>query len=76
MERKIHFRDNWLIFWGIWGEAELILRILEQMKNTFREQRNFISRIWGSQCIIFSDQGSTDPLGGVSIVVHILFGGW
>ena len=27
MERNIQFRENWLIFWGIWGEAELILRI-------------------------------------------------
>ena len=27
MERKLHFRENWLIFLGIWGEAELILRI-------------------------------------------------
>ena len=22
MERKIHFRENWLIFLEIWGEAE------------------------------------------------------
>ena len=27
MERTLHFRENWLTFWGIWGEAELILRI-------------------------------------------------
>ena len=27
MERTLYFRKNWLIFWGIWGEAELILRI-------------------------------------------------
>ena len=20
-ERKIHYMENWLIFWGIWGEA-------------------------------------------------------
>ena len=26
MERKIHFRENWLITLGIWGEARLILR--------------------------------------------------
>ena len=26
-ERKIHFVENWLIFLGIWGEAELILGI-------------------------------------------------
>ena len=61
MERKIHFREKWRIFWGILGEAELILWIGEQRKNTFRELRNFLSRIWGDQCIIFKDQGSTDP---------------
>ena len=27
MKRKIHFRENWLIFFGIWRNAELILRI-------------------------------------------------
>ena len=27
MERTLHFRENGLIFWGISGEAELILRI-------------------------------------------------
>ena len=27
MERTLYFRKNWLIFWGILGEAELILRI-------------------------------------------------
>ena len=27
MERTLHFRESGLIFWGIWGEAELILRI-------------------------------------------------
>ena len=27
METKTPFRENWLIFWGIWGEAKLILRI-------------------------------------------------
>ena len=33
MERKIHFRENWLIFLGIWGEAELILRIWGAREN-------------------------------------------
>ena len=27
MERTLYFSKNWLIFWGIWGEAELIFRI-------------------------------------------------
>ena len=48
---------------GIWGEAELILRIWGAKENIFKEFRNFLSEIWGDQCIKFRDQGSTDPLG-------------
>ena len=33
----------------------------EQRQNTFREPRQLFSGIWGDQCIIFRDQGSTDP---------------
>ena len=49
MERKIHYRENWLIFLGIWREAKLILRIWGANENTFRELRNFLSGIWGDQ---------------------------
>ena len=48
-ERKILFRENWLIFWGIWEEAELVLRIWGANENTFRELRNFLSGTWGDQ---------------------------
>ena len=41
MERKIHFRENWLICLGIWGEAGLILGIGGARQNTFRELREF-----------------------------------
>ena len=59
MERKKkHFRENRPLFLGIWGEAELILRIWGAKENTFRELRNFYH-----QCIIFRDQWSTDPGG-------------
>ena len=57
-KKKIHFRENRPLFLGIWGEAELILRIWGAKENTFRELRNFYH-----QCIIFRDQGSTDPGG-------------
>ena len=60
MARKIHFRDNWLIFLGILGEAELFLRIWGAKENTFRELRNFLLGIWGDQCIVFRDQGEED----------------
>ena len=63
MERKIHFRENWFIFWGIWGEAALILRIWGAKENIFRELRNFLLEILGDQCIIFMDIGSTDHRG-------------
>ena len=41
LRREIHFRENWLIFLGIWGEAGLILGICEARQNTFRELRIF-----------------------------------
>ena len=52
-----------MYFGGFGGEAELISRILRAKENTFRELRNFLSGIWGDQCVIFGDQGSRDPLG-------------
>ena len=66
MERKIHLRENQLIFWGIWGEAELILRIWGAKKNAFRKLRNLLLGIWRDQCLIFRDQESTDPPWGSS----------
>ena len=32
------------------------------------EPRKLFSGIWGNQCIIFRDQGSTDPLLGASLL--------
>ena len=32
----LHFRENWLIFLGIWGEVELILRILGAKEKYFQ----------------------------------------
>ena len=54
------------MFWGIWGKAELMLRIWRAKENTFRELRNFLSGVWGDQCIILRDLGSTDPPTGAS----------
>ena len=64
--KKIHFRENWLIFLGIWGEAELFLGIWGAKANNFREKRKLFSGIWGDQCIIFRDLGSIYPLGASS----------
>ena len=57
---KENIREN---SFGYWGEAALSSRIWGAKENYFRELRNFLSGIWGDQCIIFRDLGSTDPLG-------------
>ena len=57
----MHFRKNWLTFLGIWGEAELFLGIWRAKENTFRETRKLFAGTRGDLCIIFRDQGSTDP---------------
>ena len=54
------------MFLWICGGAELILGICGERQNTFRELRIF-SGIWGDQCIIFREQGSTDPSGDLNI---------
>ena len=38
LRKEIHFRENWLIFLGILGEAELILGIWGANANNFREK--------------------------------------
>ena len=47
MERKIHFRENWLIFLGIWGEAELILSIWGAKEKYFQGAEEFSVRNLG-----------------------------
>ena len=63
MERKIHFRENWLIFLGIWGEAELILRIWSAKKKYFQGAKGF-----GEINALFSViKGAQTPLGGLNV---------
>ena len=38
--------------------------------NISRELRYYPSEIWGYQCSIFRDQGSTDPPGGLRSYLH------
>ena len=47
MERTLYSRKNWLIFWGIWGEAELILRIWGAKEKYFQ----------GAEVLSFRDLG-------------------
>ena len=42
-------------------QGSLEHRLGEQRLNTFRELRKLFSGSWGDQCIIFRDQGITDP---------------
>ena len=49
---KTHFKKNWLIFWGIWGEAELIFRIWGAKAKYFQGAEDFLSGIRGDQYII------------------------
>ena len=58
MERKIDFRENWLIFWGIWGEAELILRILGAKEKYFQGTEELSFRDLGRSMHYF--QGSME----------------
>ena len=71
MERKIHFRENMLIFLGIWGETKLILRIWGAKEKNYQGTEEFsFSGIWGDKCIIFRDQGSADPPSCLASVMY------
>ena len=58
MERKIPFRENWLIFLGIWREAELILRIWGAKEKYFQGAEEFSFRDLGRSMHYF--QGSRE----------------
>ena len=47
----MHFRENQLIFWGIWGEAEIILRIWGAKEKYFQ----------GAEKFSFGDLGRSMP---------------
>ena len=66
MERKLHFRENRLIFLGIWGEAELILRIWGAKEKYFQGAEEFSVRDLARSMHYF--QGSKEhrpPLGSL-----------
>ena len=67
-KEKIHFRENWLIFLGIWGEAELILRFWGAEENYFQGAEEFSFRDLGRSMHYF--QGSKEhrpPKGGLTM---------
>ena len=63
----MHFRENWLIFLGIWGEAELILRIWGAKEKYFQGAEEF----WIS---VHYSQGSREhrPPGGLNTIFGML----
>ena len=65
-ERKIHFRENWLIFCGIWGEAVLILGICEARQNTFRKLRFFFRDLGRSMHYFKGAREHRLPLGSLA----------
>ena len=63
MERKIHFRENWLIFFGIVGEAELILGIWGAKAKYFQGAEEIIFRDLGRSMHYFQGaRGHRSPL--------------
>ena len=65
LKEKIPFRENWLIFLGIWREAELILRSWGAKEKYFQGAEEFSFRDLGRSMHYF--QGSREhrpPLGG------------
>ena len=55
------------MFCGTWGEAKINFKDLGRRGKYFQGAEKFYFMIRGDQCIIFRDQGSTDPPGGLTI---------
>ena len=61
-KEKIHFRENWLIFLGIWGEVELILGFWGAKVKCFQGAEDFL-RDLGRSMHYFREQGPPPPGG-------------
>ena len=70
MVRKIHFRENWLIFWWIWGEAEIILRILGANEKYFQGGEEFSFRDLGRSMHYFQRSREHRPPCGAHYSAH------
>ena len=57
------FKKNGLIFWGIWGEAELILRIWGAKERYFQGAEVLFSGIWGDNALFSGIKGAQPPWG-------------
>ena len=72
MERKIRFRENWLIFWGILGEGELILRIWGAKERYFQGAEEFSFMDLGRSMHYFQGSREHRPPGGLNISQKML----
>ena len=68
MERKMQFRENWLIFLGIWGKADLILMIWGAKEKYFQGAEEF----WEISALFSVHYWNIDPL-GASILYSLCF---
>ena len=69
MERKL-FRENWLIFWGIWGEAELFFSDLESKGKILLGSRgNNFQGLGEINAILSGIKGAQTPWGPHSYVL-------
>ena len=75
MERTLHFRENWLtLSWGIWGEAELILRIWGAKEKYFQGAEVFFFQGFGEINALFSGiKGAQTPPPPLSRTLAKLF---
>ena len=72
-KEKIHFRENWLIFLRIWGEAELILRIWGAKEKYFQGTEEFSSRDLGRSMHYFQGSREHRPPGASMPITYVSF---
>ena len=63
---NVHFRENWLIILGIWGVAEIILRIWGAKENYFQGAEEFSFMDLGRSMHYFQVSREHRPPGGLS----------
>ena len=72
-KEKINLKENWLIFWRIWGEAELFLGILGEKAKYFQGAEKFIFRDLEIDALFLGSKGAStaNKWSYISIVYYI-----
>ena len=77
LRKKIHFRENWLIFWGILGEAELFLGIWgAKTKNFLGAEEIIFQGFWEINALFSGIKGAQTPLWASLKFYNIKTGQW